>query len=67
MTMDANIVIDKLGGTVAVAQLCEVTPGAVSQWRGAGIPKPRLMYLQLARPDVFVEDKKAKNKRKRRT
>lgn len=52
----ANIVIDKLGGTGATAKLCETSPGAVSQWRKDGIPAARLMYLKLARPDVFGTD-----------
>ena len=51
--MDANKIIDELGGTCAVASICEVTTGAVSQWRLTGIPKPRLMYLRLLRPEVF--------------
>lgn len=51
--MDANKVIDALGGTNAVAALCEVSKGAVSQWRTDGIPNARLMFLKLARPDVF--------------
>ncbi|MDE2472546.1 MAG: hypothetical protein KGL35_28415 [Bradyrhizobium sp.] len=53
--MNANQIIDKLGGTYAVAALCQVTAQAVSQWRHDGIPQARLMYLQLARPDVFRE------------
>lgn len=53
MDINANEVIDKLDGTGAVAKLCEVSPGAVSQWRKDGIPPARLMYLKLARPDVF--------------
>ena len=53
MDIEANAVIDKLGGTGATAKLCKTTPGAVSQWRRSGIPEPRLMYLELARPDVF--------------
>ncbi len=57
--MDANKTIDDLGGTSAVADLCNVTAQAVSQWRKDGIPDARLMYLKLARPDAF----KAKDKR----
>lgn len=53
--MDANQIIDGIGGTVATAQLCQVTPQAVSQWREEGIPQARLMFLQLARPEVFVK------------
>ena len=53
--MDANQIIDALGGTNAVAQLCRVTHQAVSQWRDDGIPPARLMYLEVVRPDLFVE------------
>lgn len=47
--------IDDLGGTGKVAELCEVTPSAVSQWRKDGIPKPWRKYLALARPDVVSQ------------
>lgn len=53
--MDASKIIDDLGGTNAVAELCEVTPQAVSQWREDGIPNARLMFLKLARPDIFID------------
>lgn len=46
-------IIDRIGGSSEVARLCQVTVGAVSQWRTDGIPRARLMYLRLARPDVF--------------
>ena len=46
-------IIDALGGSCAVAALCNVTSQAVSQWRRSGIPEARRMYLQLLRPDVF--------------
>ena len=61
MNYNANEIIDRLGGTVKVAELCEVTKAAVSQWRKEGIPNARLMYLRLARPDVFdpQQDQKA--------
>lgn len=51
--MDANKIIDALGGTAAVARLCQVRPPSVSEWRRNGIPAARLQFLQLARPDVF--------------
>jgi len=47
--------IDKAGGTAKVAELCDVSMAAVSQWRDNGIPKARLMFLRLARPDVFTD------------
>jgi len=51
--MDTNIIIDRLGGTSEVARLCGVKLPSVSEWRKQGIPKARLMYLKLLRPDVF--------------
>lgn len=53
--MDPNIIIDSLGGTNEVARLCEVSAQAVSQWRTDGIPHARLMYLKLAKPEVFAK------------
>lgn len=47
----ANLIIDGLGGTGVVAELCEVSDAAVSQWRTESIPKPRVKFLRLARPD----------------
>ena len=59
MEIDSNEIIDALGGTVKVAEMCEVTKAAVSQWRENGIPNARLMYLKLLRPDVFPPEQKA--------
>ena len=47
---DNMSLIDELGGTVAVAKLCRVSPQAVSQWRINGIPYSRLMYLEVIKP-----------------
>lgn len=47
-------IIDRLGGTVAVARLCECEPQAVSQWRRFGIPKARRQYLRALRPELFT-------------
>jgi hypothetical protein len=52
-------IIDALGGTAETAQLCEVSSPAVSQWRGQGIPKARLKFLRLARPDIFMDRSQA--------
>lgn len=46
-------IIDALGGTSAVAKLCEITPQAVSQWKDKGIPKTQQLYLKAVRPDAF--------------
>lgn len=61
MDTEANRIIDALGGTGAVAKLCEIEPGSVSDWRREGIPKARLMFLKLARPDVFKAPKRTAN------
>ncbi len=53
--MDTKTIIKKLGGTAKTAALCEISPAAVSQWIENGIPPGRLMFLRLARPDVFKE------------
>lgn len=52
MLRDTEI-IDLLGGTLAVARLCQIKPPSVSEWRRYGIPSARRMYLQAIRPDVF--------------
>lgn len=52
--MDANQIIDALGGTSVVARLFNIEPPSVSEWRAKNhIPQARLMYLRLLRPDVF--------------
>jgi hypothetical protein len=48
-----NEIIDALGGTTAVARLCEISVASVSQWRIYGIPQARMLYLRVIRPDVF--------------
>ena len=50
----ANIVIDAIGGTSETARLCEIDPASVSEWRKKYIPKARLMFLKLARPEIFI-------------
>lgn len=51
--MNPNEIIDALGGTFRVAELCEVRPPSVSDWRKYGIPRARMMFLRIARPEVF--------------
>lgn len=51
---DVSAIIEALGGTCAVAKIFDIEPPSVSEWKKNGeIPRARLMYLQLARPDVF--------------
>ena len=53
LELNYSEIIDNLGGTNAVASICDVTAGAVSQWRYDGIPRARLMYLKVIHPEVF--------------
>ena len=52
--MNPSVIIDALGGTFRVAELCEVRPPSVSDWKKHGIPRARMMFLRIARPDVFL-------------
>ncbi len=53
-------IIDRLGGTVEVAKICEIKPPSVSEWRVTGIPQARRQFLSLLRPEAFKPAKKAK-------
>lgn len=53
--MKTQHIIEQLGGTAAVARLCAVKMSAVSQWKTNGIPKARLMYLKVIKPEVFTK------------
>lgn len=52
MTNDDRI-IDALGGTTRCAQIFDIKPASVSEWRRGGIPKARLHSIRLMRPDLF--------------
>lgn len=54
LNAEAIEVIEKLGGNAKAAELCEVSPAAVSQWRRNGVPKGQLKFIRLARPDLFA-------------
>lgn len=58
-----SAIIDALGGSGRVAELCRVTSQAVSYWRRYGIPQARRMYLQLLRPEVFADRQHAADQR----
>lgn len=50
-------IIDALGGTAVVARLCKVKDPSVSDWRKAGIPAARRMYLETIKPEAFCTPK----------
>ena len=47
MRTEADIVIDHLGGTSAVAKLIEAPTSTVHSWRSIGIPPSRLAHIRL--------------------
>ena len=49
--MTSDQIIDALGGTSETAKLFGIAAASVSEWRKEGIPKSRLMYLRLAKPE----------------
>lgn len=53
-TIPAERVIEAFGGNAKVAKLCDITPGAVSQWKHNGIPKAQLNFLKAKRPKLFA-------------
>ena len=59
-------IIDAFGGSAAVADLCEISLPAISQWKHNGIPQARRQYLALLRPDLFPRKPKLKVKIKPR-
>lgn len=50
---EADRIIDALGGTQKTAELFEVKPPSVSEWRVNGIPRARMQTIRLLRPDLF--------------
>lgn len=48
----AEELITELGGVNAVARICKIASSSVSSWRKIGVPRARLMYLQLAYPNL---------------
>jgi hypothetical protein len=55
--------IDKLGGTTKAAEFFDVSAPSISEWRKTGLPRARMMYLRLARPDLFGEDRRKSKSR----
>ena len=53
---EAIRVIDALGGTTAVSDICGIEPPSVSEWKRKGIPRPWAAYFRLLRPDIFNEN-----------
>ena len=51
--MDTNDLIDTLGGTNAVARMCDVKPPSVTEWRARGIPGDRCPAIEAGSQGKF--------------
>ena len=60
MNIFDSSVIDSLGGNSKVAELCHISPQAVSKWRREGIPQARRQFLELAFPEAFAKREEQK-------
>ena len=49
MNTHAIQVIEALGGTTDTARICGVSMPSVSNWKRAGIPPARMMFLRVAK------------------
>ncbi|MEE0892193.1 MAG: hypothetical protein U0M61_10155 [Succinivibrio sp.] len=48
----AEELITELGGVNAVARICKIASSSVSSWRKIGVPRARLMFLQVSYPNL---------------
>jgi len=53
MNTEATKIIEALGDTAEVSRLFDVRMPSVSDWKKAGIPKARMMYLQAVCPHAL--------------
>ena len=52
--LDVSDVVERLGGTSAVARMMRIKPASVSEWKAKNqIPPARLMCLKLMHPHLF--------------
>jgi 2'-5' RNA ligase len=58
----ATTVIDLLGGPAATARLFKIKMPSVSGWKKKGLPPARLMYLEVARPEILEQARKRLHK-----
>jgi len=59
LDQEAVRLVEAFGGTASLARLCDVNTQAVSQWKRNGIPKARLQFLRLLRPELFSVEQAA--------
>lgn len=52
-SVEANRVIEALGGPSEAGAKLGISKSAVSQWRKNGVPKTQMKYLRVAHPEIF--------------
>jgi hypothetical protein len=52
MATEADLIIDGLGGSTAVARMMDAPLSTVHSWRKNGIPRSRLAHLKLLARDA---------------
>lgn len=50
----ADALINELGGVCATAKICEIATSSVVSWRKLGVPRARLMFLQVKFPNLKI-------------
>lgn len=50
MNHQAIEIIESLGGTAEVSRIFDLSMPSVSDWKKTGIPKARMMFLEVAHP-----------------
>lgn len=53
MNYQATEIIDNLGGTAEVSRIFNLSMPSVSDWKKTGIPKARMMFLEVAHADAL--------------
>jgi hypothetical protein len=59
-TVKTSNVIDALGGTNAVARICDIRSASVSGWRKLGMPRHWEAFFRLRNPEIFKSLEAAK-------
>lgn len=42
----SKVIVNDLGGTSKVAEMCGLAPSTVSEWKSEGLPKAWVLYLR---------------------
>lgn len=53
MNHQAAEIIERLGGTAEVSRIFNLSMPSVSDWKKTGIPKARMMFLEVAHVDAL--------------